>query len=724
MKLNTKTKEAERLTKWSSEPKWSDLHEDYTKAYSHHSVFLAKLEQYRETMVGGPEIPVRQGKSNVRPLVARKNAEWTYSQLEEPFLSTPDLVRLHPRTGEDGPAAEQCELLQNYYLNVWVDKVPLVGGIVRSVVDDGTVIVKNGWNTEKEKYKTMVSEPVYADAKQSIDLMNNMVESGVMSPEKRQAMIDEGQRMIIGEAQVEVERYRIIKNHPTHEVCDLTSVVIDPTCRGSLSDANFVIHEYDTDYSILMKDKYDPETGYGFYKNLDAIDFKSDWEDRNQYSTEGEQSFVFSDKARKKVKIREYWGYWDIIGDGSKVAIVASWIGEILVRLEKNPFPHGKLPFSSTTYMPVRDEFYGEPNAHLLKDNQDAIGKATRVYQDVASTRAVGQRLVASNTFESEYEWSNFESGNDARYTPNLDIDRAIKHNPVDPIDPAIFQIIQIQQQEAESLSGTSTYNKGLDSGTSGSATGIRTASDSMGRRELSLLRRMSSQLFKSMIRQSIANTQAFASDEEVVRITNREHITIKRSDIQGEFDLIVDVSTPAKNAEIANDLSFIAQTLGDSVDVKVKNMILGDILRLKQRPDLAEQIENFEPQTSEAQMQMESMQLENVQLENQLLQMKIAEMNKGIEDTNSKIQERYHKGADIDADIRLKDAKAKEHGARSEYYDIQKDLGDQRYLDEHSGSRRSREVRDLQFREDSRRELEELKAVTALKNKTVGETK
>lgn len=46
----------------------------------------------------------------------------------------------------------------------------------------------------------------------------------------------------------------------------------------------------------------------------------------------------FRDPARKRITAYEYWGNWDINGDGTKTAIVATFVGSTMIRCELNPF--------------------------------------------------------------------------------------------------------------------------------------------------------------------------------------------------------------------------------------------------------------------------------------------------------------------------------------------------------------------------------------------------
>jgi len=722
--IDPKLGEPSRLQpEWNNEPKYINLNIDYENAKTAHDMFVADLNEYRETLAGGKKVNVRKGKSNVRPLLVRKNNEWKYSQLEEPVLTAENMIVLKAQNPNSRKTQVQTTTMINHHWTVNIDKIMLVGDISRACTDDGTVIVKNGWTTELEYYYEDEMRATYASPEDSLIQMNQMVDNGEITVEQMHELMRAGKPMQNGVEKVKVKKSRTVKNHPTHYVCEPEHVIIDPTAKGILQNAQFIIHDYDIDLSKIMKNKYNPETNRGFYKNIDTIDFSKDLEAHDQYDSEKVRSFIFSDKARKKVRIREYWGNWDINGDGIAVPIVAAWIGVTMVRLEKNPFPHQRLPFSITTYMPIRGQIHGEPDGALLKENQDSIGKMTRAYHDITSTRAVGQKIVMEDTFSSSAEWSAYEAGNSARSSSGVDLRSAVHVVGTEPVDASVFQVIQLQKEDAESLTGNILKNTQVGGPNQDpSKEGGHQVTNSSERREQSLLRRMSSQLYKDMVSQDIANMQAFSSPEEVVRITNEEFVAIKKEDIQGQFDIIIDINTPAKDNETAKTLSFILQAAGDSLDSEVKNMVLGDIMRLKGRPDLAKKIEELKAQPNPAEEKMMQMQMQNAELENKLLQMKIAEAQARVQVSGAVVREYDSKITENAADVEWKQAKAEESHKRADYYNSQSNLSNAKFINEQNGVNRKREVDDMEFKEINRQATEELKSKTQLLNKTNAE--
>ena len=707
---------------WAKEPTFKDLNEDLNMAQGAHDIVQTKLDEYKEILEGGKPIRARVGKSTVRPRLARKNLEWKVPALEEPFLNTEDMFRIKGRTHEDTDAARQNETLLNYYWATRVNKVRLIGEIARTIAGEGTVFVKNGWYSQTEDIEVAKTRPVFASPEESLALMQEMVMNGQMDPATAEAMMQTGEPIQTGTEEYTDTETRLVENHPTYEVCDNTYIIVDPTCEGILEDAQFIIHEYEIDLNRLMKQKYkenEDGTSSGIYKNLDSIDFETDNRDNGEYVKEKESTFIFNDKARKKVKVYEYWGYWDIDGDGETTAIVATWIGDVMVRLEENPFSHGKLPFSSAAYMPVKKELHGEPDAELLKDNQETIGKLTRAFHDITSTQAIGQTLINEQFFSSPSQWDAYKKGNDARFRADMDPNKSIFKQNVEPVSPSLFQGIDMANNEAESVTGTKAFTGGISGQALGSSVGgIRSALDATSKRELSILRRVSTQLIEDMARMTVQNIQAYASEEEVVRITNEEFITIRREDLKGEFDLKIDVSTPEKDNETADKLNTMMQTNAASMDQGEARIVRAKIARLWKMPDLAKHIEEFKAEPDPVQQKIQEMQMQNMMLEQEKLKMEIGAIAKGIESEDSKNNERDSRAAEnIGADIANKKAQEEERLSRRDYYlamaakaESETDVIDSGFLAERDGTKRQEKLDDDKYSADLKHESEKMK--------------
>jgi hypothetical protein len=729
-----------KITDWKNEPKFEDLYKDYQEAQSDHGIMLANLDRYSVYMDGGPEKKVAKGRSSIRPKLIRKQAEWKYPALEEPFLNTENMFRIKPRTYEDRKASEQNELVLNYQWSTKIDKTALVGDIVRGIVDEGTVIVKTGWEVEESEVTMEREVPVYATPEQSLLTLQTMVAQGKMTNEEMMAKLNAGEPVQIGTKIEEYQKTIVTRNNPTYEVCNLRDVIIDPTCNGSIGSAQFVIHEYDTDMSTLKLQEYSEEvdadgnvvSSSGIYMNLDTINVKNEANDSiREYDHDtrvdgenGKTDFKFSDDPRKKLRAYEYWGYWDIDGTGETKPIIATWIGKTLIRMEENPFPFNELPFSLAKYMPRKDEIYGEPDGELLSENQDAIGNMMRAAHDITSTQAVGQEFI-DEQFLSPLQIQNYKTGKTTFFRHGMNPSTAIYKSSVDPVPRAVFDMINYHQNDAESMSGTKSFSQGIGSQSLGSvATGIRSALDATAKRELSILRRLSEQIFKDIARKSIIMNQTFLEEEEVIRITNEEFVTIKREELAGEFDLIVDVSTPEKDNEKAEKLNTLMQTNAASMDPGLSKIIYARIAKLWKEPDLAKEVEEFQPEPDQMQQQIQQLQLENAQLENAKLKMEIAKSAKLIESEDSKIEERASRTAqNLNSETEENKATARLKNAQADKIAAETDNANLSFLNKFDGNEREDKIDEMiakmkheqemeKMKLDHARELEELRAL------------
>ena len=296
------------LTDWKNAPTVRDLKQDYDDAKPTHDSQKTKISVWLDNLNVTGEAKVNNGKnrSSVVPKLIRKQAEWRYPALSEPFLSTDELFNVSPVTWEDRDAAKQNQLVLNQQFNLAVDKTAFIDELVRAAVDEGTVIIRTGWKFEEEEYTDtfpvveFVENPGIAPMYEQLAAMKDenpaQFESEIPD-EIKQAFELTQERGIPVEAVVtgyqEETRMRTVHNHPTVEVCDYRNVVFDRTCLGDLDKANFVVYSFESSLSELKKD--------GKYKNLDQIKISTNSIlGEPDHATNDFQATNFADKPRQK----------------------------------------------------------------------------------------------------------------------------------------------------------------------------------------------------------------------------------------------------------------------------------------------------------------------------------------------------------------------------------------------------------------------------------------
>lgn len=604
-----------------------ELKRDQSDARPTHDGRVRKINEWLDNLnVTGKAAPKPvPGQSSIQPKLIRKQAEWRYAALSEPFLSTDDVFNVRPVTWEDRDAARQNELVLNHQLNTKMDKVRFIDEYVRTAVDEGTVIVQVGWAFAEEQYEEDVPNIEFQVDESMRPMHQQLDEMKKTSPsqydtdvpdelkEAHDIYLEDGRpiRPVPLPGSRKVKKTRTLQNHPTLEVCDFRNVMLDPSAMGDIDKANFVIKSYETSKSALQQDGKK-------YQNLDKIQITNNSilsRPDHTPSKAIDANFNFSDEARKKFVVYQYWGKRDVHGKGLVTSMVAEWVGDVLIRMEDAPFPDKGLPFIVEHYLPVRKDNYGEPDGALLEDNQKVIGAVTRGMIDIMGKSANGQTGIRKDMLDATNR-RKFDQGRDYEYNANVDPRVGIYMHTYPEIPNSAQFMLQLQNMEAESLTGVKSFSSGVSGASLGDvAAGVRGALDASSKRELGILRRLSNGMIK-IGRKMISMNAEFLSDKEVIRVTNEQFVTVRRDDLAGSFDLKLSISTAEEDNNKAEQLAFMLQTIGPNSDPDLGKMILADICRLRKMPDLAQKILTYQPQPDPVAQKMQELAVAKLQAE------------------------------------------------------------------------------------------------------------
>jgi len=668
------------FTQWANEPTIRNLAQDLQDAKPAHALQVSKVNRWLDNLniTGTAKLKKRSGRSSIQPKLIRKQAEWRYASLSEPFLSTEDIFNTAPVTYEDKKAAIQNGLILNSQFNNKIQKIKFIDEYIRAAVDEGTVIVRIGWNYEEEVTPIIVPDfelhpsqdpRVQLKFQQTHqEMQQNPAAFDELEPKAQEihlASMKAGvvlEQIQIGEH--EEEKITVLKNHPTVDVCDHNNLVIDPTCEGDLNKAKFIIYSFETSLAELQQD--------GKYKNLNNINIgSSSILAEADHESQDDSSFQFSDKPRKKFVVYEYWGFWDIDNSGVVKPIVASWAGNTLIRLEENPYPDQKLPFISVQYLPVRKSIYGEPDGELLEDNQKVVGAVTRGMIDIMGRSANGQVGIRKDALDVTNK-RKFDKGMDYEFNAIVEPRNAFYMHTFPEIPRSAEFMLNQQNAEAESMSGVKSFSQGISGQALGAtATGIRSALDATAKRELGILRRLA-QGIKDIGRKFISMNAEFLDEIEIVRITNEEFVEVRRDDLAGKLDITLSISTAESDNEKAQELAFMLQTTGPSTDPAEVRMIRAEIARLRKMPELAKNIENYKPEPN-------PLAVAKAQLEVELLKAQVAN--------------ELAKAKENEVDVGLKTAKTATEEGKARKLHSESDQKDQDFLDKESGGERNHEL-------------------------------
>ena len=583
-----------------------------------------KISDYRNQTFGRPYGNEIKGKSQIVSQDIRKQLEWMIPSLADPFLSSPDIIKCNPITWEDVPSARQNELLLN---TQFCRKFPRYNFLMKSLkvlAMEGTLVVQTGWDYEDEE-------------------VEEMVETVVIDPESGEEMIIMAKQKVT----------KVKKNQPTAVVCRNEDIYIDPTCMDNMDKCQFVIHRYETDLSSLRAD--------GRYKNLDQVEKYEGQIRDNGYYPQDHTYFTFEDKARKKMVMYEYWGNYDVNEDGIAEPIVCSWIGNTVVRLQSNPYPDKKPPFIVVPFNAVPFQIYGDSLASVIGDNQKVKTAIIRGVIDNMAQSNNGQVGMKKGSLDIANR-KKFLQGNNFEYNGDKGDFWQGSYNQ---IPGSAFDVMTLMNNEIESQTGVKSFSGGITGSALGStATGARGALDATATRRISLVRNIAENLIKPLMRKWMSYNAEFLEAEEIVRITNEEFIPIKRDDLTGNIDIDISISTAEDNNAKSQELSFLLQTLGNTMPFEMTQMIIAEIAKLSRMPDLEKRIRDFKQEPDPAAQQMQQAEMERLALENQKLQSEIVRNNARAGEDEIDIQLKMQK-AQVEA------AKARKLGSEADMTDL-----------------------------------------------------
>lgn len=257
-------------------------------------------------------------------------------------------------------------------------------------------------------------------------------------------------------------------------------------------------------------------------------------------------------------------------------------------------------------------------------------------------------------------------------------------------IPGSAFDMIALQNGEIESITGTKSFSGGITGASLGAtATGARGALDATSTRRLNIVRNISENLVKPLMRKWMSYNSEFLDETEVMRITNDEFVEVRRDDLEGRVDVDIQVSTAEDNAAKAQELAFMLQTGAQTMDPVEVRMIRAEIARLQKMPDLAKRIEEYQPEPDPI-AQMKG------QLEIELLK--------------AQVQNEYAKARENEIDYELKSAKTANELAKAGKTTSEKDNLDLNFIEQESGTAHAKELDKMEHDRVSKLSLEGMK--------------
>lgn len=591
---------------WVNKPTIREFEKDIASPGSHNARRIQHWLNLKNVQ-GSVAIKKVKGRSSVVPKLVRKQCEWQYTNLSEPFLNATNLISTSPISYEDGDRAKQAKGVLNSHWNTKVAKQALIDKMVRTSTDQGTTLFRVSWIYQDEKVVEQV--PVYEyqldfsdELKQVYEAVSMTVDTGTVAPDVLEgfnySMNNEGlyRAVVVGYEEETVTK--VIKNQPDVTIVPFTRQFIDPSCRGDLSIARFVCTTFDRTVPELKQE--------GVYFNLDQLEKGNH---TGTVSDEVNHSIEFEQEARNPKQIHEYFGRYDVFDNGTLPLILFTWMGDVVIRAELSPYPGDWLPFELVQHMPVDGELFGEPEAALIEDNQRIQGAILRGSLDSLGRSSNGQIGINDMALDP-INMERFKGGKTYTFNGNIPSDKLYHQHKFSDLSPSALELMQLQGVEAESLTGTKVFTGGIEGGALGdSVGGARLVMSASGQRKLGILRRLSEGIV-GISTKFLEMSAAFMEEGEVVRITNTEFVPVRPDDLAGKHDISISISTPEQDEAKAAQMEMMVQTISPIVGTEMTLSALGEIAELRKMPDWAHKLRTFKPEPDPMQERMAEVEI------------------------------------------------------------------------------------------------------------------
>lgn len=599
---------------------FKDLKHDYKQAKQAKSEIDQLISGWNDAYYGlGLPKVTKNGSSLVRREVA-KQIEWMKANMTEPFTSTNHPVRVNSIKGQN-----QARIMQKYANNEFVnnfDRETFMSQLVDVLLREGTAWTRTGWDFREkviEENITSITMPELLERQQKgqepFTITKNEQKDG--QPET---------------FNVRYKRFTDLCNKATAEVCRNEHILPDPSARDD-NDLRFLFHERLETISSLKES--------GLYDKDDLDKLESSLDDEREESTLGsarnseaqaygyKQDYKTKDKARRKIKIVEYWGFYDLDGDGIAEPIVATWAEkeDVNLRIEENPMPSKAIPFQRAVYSARPFSLWGNALAYFIEDNQKAVTGISRGILDNMSGANNGQKFIKRGGLD----YINFKRMRDGErhIMTNKDPREIIQDGGYNVLPASVFNTMEMFVNESRELSGMSggmSLNKNsLNKDDNGDM------QLTMAQQKMAGAVRNIGNLISKIVFEWINMAGDFLNPEQIEDLFQNSEKTdyylfreAKTSKVSCKVGTEVTRSMRLKQINLLMQQSKI---LGEKAPPGTIEALTAEMFELFDKYDEAEAIRTYVPQPSPEQQMMQQLAILKEQLEVEKLKIEIANL-------------------------------------------------------------------------------------------------
>ena len=347
------------------------------------------------------------------------------------------------------------------------------------------------------------------------------------------------------------------RDMPGLEIMNIDAIITDPSAE-TLDDAAFVIEQKKVSIAEILNNPawYGEHTLESLSELGAATTEVYDREETGQ-----ESYFNFEERLQQLISINIYYG--EVVQDIEVVKKVIIWSDDFMINEMDSPYPEDWThPFNSEVYTRIAGSIYGEGLADLLSVNQKIRTGLNRAILDSLDKGTNGQKGVKKGVLDVANK-RKFIQGQDFEYLSQGGLD--IWEGQFAETPASVYALLDRVQADSEELSGISRLNGGLDpralnSGVTATASNIV---QSNAERRLLLITRHISALLENVFRDWL-DLDVMMLENASVRV-GKQIQSISGLDMQGNYDLTLDVATTGQKEQKTQQLTTVIQQLSQN---------------------------------------------------------------------------------------------------------------------------------------------------------------
>lgn len=635
--------------KYNQKKIFEDLRHDFKNAKEAKVEIDGLISEWNEAYEG--IMKSLKNRSKYKSLEIAKQIEKIKTNITEPYTNSSHPIRTSTTKFES-----RARLLQKYLNSEFTsnfDRVRFMEKLSDILCREGTVWVKTAWNHEERNVREVIERATSEE---------------ILSREEEPDVIKETDDP--NKFYVEYNNIKMIKNNPDAIIMRNEHVFPDPSARTRDELRFMCIRKHYTISELRSTGRYSEST-LDKLQSDNSSDDTSLGSDRDSKATRYgyKQGYDTKDKARNKISVIEYYGYYDINNDGIAEPIFASWAEkeDVNLILEENGMPHDAIPFYNEVYSGVSFSLWGNALAYFITDNQNAKAGIVRGIFDNMASANNGQKFIRNGTLD----YVNFKrlQNGEKNIITNKDPSEGIKDGTYNQIPGSVFTTYEVISREAEELSGNTGNNMALKPGVQSED---NTSQLTMAQQMMAGLVTKISSLLGHVMKDWIKMAEVFLENEQIQALfTDSEIQDLLAFEDNDYVNISFKVGTNAQRQVRLQQLNMLMQqskVLGENMPPEQIREIVAEMYELFDMYEKAEAIRQYKPQPDPNQIMMQQLALQEAQLKVVKLNAEIAELNSRSQLNASNSQKSM---LDSVSGAKYKDAQTQEKLSKAKSHDV-----------------------------------------------------